>query len=82
MPLALLHQLPGWLVPVLLAAFLFAGLVIGSPWAAVFLAIVSLFLAWLVALAWPVVSQRGRALRVIVIVAVVGATVLKAMGRL
>jgi hypothetical protein len=82
LPLALLHQMPSWLVPVLLAVFLLAGLAIPGAWAAVFLALVAVFLIWLVALAWPVVSPRGRVLRVLVIVALVGATVAKALGKL
>ncbi len=81
-PLGLLHHMPSWVVPVLLAVFLLAGLAIPSPWAAVFLVVVTLFLTWLVALSWPVVKPAGRVLRVLVVLALVGATVLKALGKL
>jgi hypothetical protein len=77
-----MHRMPSFLVPALLAVCLAAGLIISSAWAAVFLVVVLLFLLWLVALAWPVLPARGRLIRALVIVALLGVVVLKLTGRL
>ncbi len=74
-PLALLHRLPGWLVPALLGVLLVLGLAIPFAWSAVFLLPVAAFLSWLLALAWPVLPLRGRLMRLIVIGLVLAATV-------
>jgi hypothetical protein len=81
-PLAVLNRWPTWLVPALLGVFLVAGLAIPSPWAALFLAPVALFLLWLLLLAWPVLDTRGRIVRVVVVGLTVAAAVAKALGRL
>lgn len=81
----MLHRSPRWLVPVLLAVFLFFGLLASGPWAwagAILLGIVTLFVAWLSALAWPVLTPGSRLARVLVTGALAGVTVLKAMGRM
>ena len=80
-----LHAMPRWLVPILLGVFLLTGLISSGSWiwlGAVLLGIVTLFVAWLSALAWPVLTPGSRLARVIVTIALVGITVLKAMGRL
>ncbi len=74
-PLALLHRLPSWLVPALLALLLVLGLAVPYAWSAVFLLPVAAFLSWLLALAWPVLNGRGRLMRVIVIALVLAAAV-------
>lgn len=74
-PLMLLSRLPKWVVPALLALLLVGGLAIPSPWSALFLVPVALFLAWLLALAWPVLSTRGRLMRLFVVLLVVAAAV-------
>ena len=85
-PLVLkLHAMPRWLVPILLAVFLFVGLITSGPWTwlgALLLGIVTLFVAWLSALAWPVLTPGSRLARVIITLALAGVTVLKAMGRM
>lgn len=74
-PLALLHRLPGWLVPALLAVLLVLGLAVPYAWSAVFLLPVAAFLTWLLLLAWPVLDTRGRLMRVVVIGLVLAAAV-------
>jgi hypothetical protein len=48
---------------------------------AVFLAIVGVFLGWLLALAWPALTPTSRGVRLVAVVAVLGLAVYKAMGR-
>ncbi|MAT60411.1 MAG: hypothetical protein CMH41_01950 [Micrococcales bacterium] len=77
--------MPRWLVPILLAVFLFVGLIASGPWAilgAVLLGVDALFVAWLSVLAWPVLTPGSRIARVVVVVALVGVTVLKATGNM
>lgn len=81
-PLALINRWPTWLVPLLLGALLVAGLAVPSPWAALFLLPVVLFLLWLLALAWPVLDTRGRLVRAVVVVLALTAMLAKAFGRL
>jgi hypothetical protein len=47
----------------------------------VLLSIVFLLLAWLTALSWPAISPGSRVMRVIVLLALAGITVLKFAGR-
>jgi hypothetical protein len=74
-PLLVLSRLPKWVVPAVLALLLVGGLAINSPWSALFLVPVALFLAWLLALAWPVLSTRGRLMRLLVVLLVVAAAI-------
>lgn len=74
-PLMLLSRMPKWIVPAVLALLLVAGLAIQSPWSALFLVPVALFLAWLLALAWPVLTTRGRLMRLVVVLLVVAAAI-------
>jgi hypothetical protein len=77
-----MQALPTFLVPMLLAVFLFLGLVIRQPWAGLFLIVISVFLTWLTALSWPAISATSRLMRVVVDLAVLGLGVLKLLGRL
>ena len=80
-----LTRFPRWLLLVLTGLFLFLGLIQTGDltWlGVVFLSIVTVFFAWLLALSWPAVPPSGRILRMIVVVALAGITVLKALGRL
>ena len=64
--------------------FLFGGLVLTGPWAALgalLLLLVGAFLGWLLALAWPRLSGASRMLRLIIIVAIIGLAFFKATGR-
>lgn len=80
-----MHRLPRWAVPVAMGLLLTAGLFLGGSltWlGALLLLIVALFVAWLLALSWPVLSGGGRFARGMVAVALFGLTALKAAGRL
>jgi hypothetical protein len=44
------------------------------------LAIVAAFVGWLAYLSWPVLSSRGRLLRIVMVGLVVGAGVARAVG--
>jgi hypothetical protein len=64
---------------------LFAGLAMPTSFAwlgALLLALVGVFLGWLLVLSWPVLGASSKLLRLIVILAVFGIAFLKAMGRL
>ena len=71
-------------VAVLLSAAIFAAIHMnlyqGSY--ALILGLLTLFFLWLLVLSWPAIPASGRLLRAIVVVALAGVTVLKAMGRL
>lgn len=79
-PLLILHRMPRWLIPIIMAVFLLLGLVIDAAWAGIFILAIAGFLGWLLALSWPVILPASRAFRslVIVVVAVVG--VMKLLG--
>jgi hypothetical protein len=77
--------MPKWLIVVLLAVLLVLGMVqTGSlAWlGALILGLLALFFLWLLVLSWPVIPPSGRLLRAIVVVALAGVAVLKALGRL
>jgi len=78
-PLIILHRLPSWLVPILLAIFLVAGLALPRP-AQVLLLVPGVFLAWLLSLSWPITSSSGRLMRLFVVALLFAATVLKSTG--
>ena len=71
-PLVLLHRLPRWLVPALMAVLLVAGLAL-PPWGGVLLLLLGAFLCWLLALSWPVLSTGARLLRLAAVLIVLGA---------
>ncbi|MHC8497046.1 MAG: DUF6703 family protein [Actinomycetes bacterium] len=80
-----LTRLPRWLLLVLTGLFLLLGLIQTGDllWlGVVFLSIVTIFFAWLLALSWPVVGVSGRILRLLVVAALVGITILKSQGQL
>ncbi len=79
-----LHNMPRWVVPVLLATLLFLGLILAGDWrflGAFLLVVVGLFVSWLTALSWPILTPSSRAVRVIVAVVLFGLAALKALGR-
>ena len=69
-PLVVLHQLPVWVVPLLLTALLIAGLSVPGLIGAVALVLVAAFLGWLAAVSWPRLTPSGRLLRVAAIAGV------------
>lgn len=82
--LVMMHSMPRWVLPVALALTLFFGLLLDGTWAwlgAILLGIIAVFLAWLLALSWPLLSGTSRAIRLVVVLAVAGLAVLKALGR-
>ncbi|MBI1378582.1 MAG: hypothetical protein GC157_14035 [Frankiales bacterium] len=79
-PLVVLHRMPTWLVPALLAVFLVAGLALPFPAAGILLLVPAVFLTWLLLLSWPAVSPSGRLLRLIAVLAVFGAAVARLAG--
>jgi hypothetical protein len=81
-PLAVLHRMPSWIVPVILGVLLVAGLAVPTSWSALFLLPVGLFLLWLLLLAWPVLTPRGRAMRIIVVLLVAAAMVARFLSLL
>ncbi len=78
-----LSRLPRWAVVIALAVLLVLGMVQTGPLAwlgALILGVLTLFFAWLLVLSWPAIPGSGRLLRLVVVVALAGLTVLKAMG--
>lgn len=73
-----LHALPRWLVPVAMAALLVAGFILEGFLAALCLLLVGLFLLWLVLLSWPVLAPTSKAIRVVVVGAVLAVAYLEA----
>jgi hypothetical protein len=65
-----LHQLPVWVVPLLLAALLIAGLAVPGWAGTAALVLVAAFLGWLAAVSWPRLTPSGRLLRVAAIAGV------------
>jgi hypothetical protein len=79
-----LNAVPRWLVVITPALLLFLGLILTGSLAwlgAILLFAVTALLAWLTALSWPAISPGSRFLRVIVVAALGGVAVLKALGR-
>jgi hypothetical protein len=63
-PLVFLHQLPRWVLPLVLVALLLAGM-LGTGWVgAAALILLAALLAWLAYLSWPATPLPGRLLRV------------------
>jgi len=77
-----LAGLPRLTVPAVVLALTLAGLsappAIGAPC----LLLVVLFLGWLASLAWPVLDQRGRALRLLTMGLLIGAAIARSVGAL
>jgi len=81
--LARVTAAPRWLLIVGLGSALLLGLILSDSWAwlgAIFLLIVAAFLGWLLALSWPLLSSGRRFLRILVVGALVGMSILKLGG--
>ena len=78
-PLVLLHQLPVWVIPVLLTALLVIGLAVPGWAGALALAGVAAFLGWLAALSWPRLAPGPRLLRVTAIACLLAAAGIQAV---
>ena len=80
-----LSRMPKWLLVVALSVLFVFGMIQSGPLAwlgALILGLLTLFFLWLLVLSWPAIPASGRLLRAIVVVALAGVTVLKAMGRI
>jgi hypothetical protein len=75
-----IHRLHRLVVPVVLASFLVIGLWL--PWriAAVLVLVDAAFLAWLLALSWPLLGTGGKVLRGATVVALLLAAGLRMAG--
>ena len=81
--LARLHGLPRWLFPIFTATLLVGGLLVPNAIAAtILLSALSLILAWLIALSWPVLRPIPRLMRLLVLGALVMVVVGRAQGRM
>lgn len=79
-PLVTLSALPRLVVPLLLGVVLVLGLALHSRWAGLLLLVPAVFLTWLLLLSWPVISTSGKVLRILAVVAVTAAAVLRLAG--
>jgi hypothetical protein len=77
-----MQALPAFLIPATLGILLFLGLMLPATWSGLLLILIAVFLTWLTAVSWPVITPGSRFLRVAVDVAVLGLGILKLMGRL
>jgi hypothetical protein len=75
-----LSRAPRWLVGLAPAALLLGGLLAPAPWGTALLALVVLFLAWLLTLSWPKLEPRARAVRMGVTVLLLAVVVAQAAG--
>jgi hypothetical protein len=76
-----LHQLPVWVLPVLLVVFLAIGVSVGGVIGAIALAVVAAVLLWLAAVSWSRLSLTGRLIRVLTIAVVLGVAILRLLNR-
>lgn len=80
-PLVFLHQLPRWVLPLVLVALLLAGM-IGTGWVgAAALLVLAALLAWLAFLSWPSTPPAGRLLRLAAFIVLVLLAAGHAFGR-
>jgi hypothetical protein len=78
-PLVLLHQLPVWVVPLVLAALLVTGLAVPGWIGGAALVLVAGFLGWLAAVSWPRLGPGPRLLRLAAIAGVLVVAVIQAV---
>lgn len=75
-----LSRVPVWAVAVLVGACVAVALVVGSRWSALALLPVLALLGWLSRLAWPALGPAERALRVVVLAALLAWVVVTLAG--
>lgn len=84
-PLTWLHGAPRWLIVIVMALALVAGLILSGPFTVLggaLLLLVALLLTWLLALAWPVLNSTSRIIRLFAVFSLAGVGVLKILGML
>jgi hypothetical protein len=64
-PLVFLHQLPRWVVLLVVLGLLISGFAVPGWIGAIALLLVGILLGWLAYLSWPSLNASGRVLRVI-----------------
>ena len=72
---------PKWAVLLLLVSLMIGGLTLPTYLGAAMLLTLTLFLAWITALAWPALSPGGKAMRALVVGIMMGAIYFKATGQ-
>jgi hypothetical protein len=75
-----LARAPRWLVGLVPAVVLLAGLIAPVPWGPLLLGLVAVFLGWLLVLAWPALDAGGKAIRAGALVLTLAATIGRAVG--
>lgn len=76
-----LHQLPGWVTPLVLGLLFVAGLLVPvGPLGAVCLVVVALFIGWLAYLTWPSLSRQQKAPRVLMVAVVLVLATARTLG--
>ena len=75
-----LARAPSWLVGLIPAVLLLGGLLAPLPWGPVLLGVVTLFLAWLLVLAWPSLDVPARAVRTGTVALVIAVTIARSGG--
>lgn len=77
-PLMFLQQLR-WVLPVVMAGLLVAGITVRGWGGVVALVLLAAALGWLAALSWPALAARDRAVRAAAVVFVLAAAVIQAL---
>lgn len=76
--LIFLHQLPTWILPLVMVVLLITGLAVKGPGGAVAFGGVAVVLGWLAAISWPRLSATGRLGRILGIAVVLALAGLQA----
>ena len=82
--LLFLSRLPRWILVVLIGSLFVLGVVLNGALAwlgALILALLGLLFGWLLVLSWPAINTSGKILRSIVVFALFGFAILRALGR-
>lgn len=81
--LTAMHAIPRWVMVVLPAVVLFAGLVMPTNLAllgALLFVVLGLFLGWLLVISWPVLKPGSRYMRLLTVIVIFGLAWLKGTG--
>jgi len=75
-----LRRVPPWAMFLVVLGCVVGGLLLTGPLAAALLAVVSVFLGWLLVLAWPRLTEQQRLLRGLTVALLVGAAFWRLVG--